>query len=359
MIVYSKTIHAFTKKWEAEAKKILSNEMGLTVRRTRFEYKRYLYPIHLVVIQSRTYLGSFDAKNFQIALNESLLYESKDSVIRDILRHELAHYICHLKYGDDSSMHGENFQRICQEAGWKKNISMASMNLVFENENRVGELANEKILMKVKKLLTLSNSPNTHEAELATLKANEILLKYNIENLNIDDDKKYYVKEVMQAKRKNATMDTVYSILSHFMVRPIFKPKEKGLALEVTGTLDNVELADYIASFLCEKLPLLWKESGLKGLRAKNSFYAGIAHGYNDKMQGIETAIQRKYSQELVLIHQHLDLAFNSLYGKTRSVSSSSRTDYKSFSSGREKGKTLNINKAMKNKSSQILLLGS
>ena len=177
MIVYDSTTLAFIQKTEQMVREILETS-GVTVRRSRFLWKNYLYPIHVVVFEGKEW-GHFNAPYFQIALNRKLIYSAKDSVVRDILRHELAHYFTLLEYGTVQP-HGKEFHDICARFNFPDNVSAATMNLETENLAKEGDLHSEKILGKVKKLLSLAASANAHEAELATVKANELLLRYNL-----------------------------------------------------------------------------------------------------------------------------------------------------------------------------------
>ena len=68
MRVYSSTLNAFTSKLKALTKEILSNEMGFSVRRSRFLLNGYLYPISIVTFESPDKLGYFNPENFQIGI---------------------------------------------------------------------------------------------------------------------------------------------------------------------------------------------------------------------------------------------------------------------------------------------------
>jgi hypothetical protein len=356
MQVYSKTIAAFTLKWEKEARKILRDEFKLEVRKTRFTYNRYLYPLHIAVIENNRMLGAFDPKTYQISLNQTLLY-SKDSIVRDILRHELAHYLCFIKYGEDTSMHGENFKAVCRNAGFDSSIMSASMDLFQEEEKRVGELSNEKIITRIKKLLSLANSENVHEAELATLKANQLLLKFNLQNLHYTEESLYYSKSILTQKRKNALMDAIYSIIKHFMVKPIFRYAKGEVRLDVTGPKENIELAEYVCDYLVHTLEDLWKkETTLKGQRAKNSFFLGVAEGYNQKMNMVNTELKKEYGTELMVIEKALEEAFFGINRSVRGSSSSGQLDHHSYGKGTSRGRNLNIKRGIKNKSKTFLL---
>lgn len=361
MLIYSETAFAFIDKCEQLLKKILIEETEFQVKRSRFEYRGYLYPIHLVVFEGDNKLGYFDAATYQIGLNKNLMYQAKEKVLKDILRHELAHYVTFLFYGvADIRPHGDEFQEVCRLFNWPKAVSEASLNLQFANESLEGDLKTEKIIRKVKSLLKLAESSNEHEAQLATVKANQLLLKHNLEYFNSTSDETLYVHKVIVAKRKNAKMTAIYDILKHFMVRPILSYGKKQVALEVTGSKMNIELADYVASFLDQELERLWKaqqkKHNLKGLRAKNSFFMGIAKGYDLKMQSAHREYNDSEQKALIVLSRQLDHQVKKIYRRLSSTSSQSSMCGESFSLGHEAGKNLTVNQGIKNKKSGGLL---
>ena len=285
MIIYDSTTLAFIRKTEEMCRQILT-EIGLEVRRNRFVVKGFLYPIHVVVFEGKEW-GHFNWPYFQVGLNRRLISEAKDSVVRDILKHELAHYLTNIYYGDVNP-HGAEFKETCRQYGFPSDVASATMNLHSSNLAKVGDLNSEKILERVKKLLQLAQSSNAHEAELATMKANEILLRHNLQFAASDHDA-LYMDRLLVRKRKDAKLSAIYDILRHFIVRPVMSMGKNTCCLEVTGTLTNVKLARYVAEFLDQELDHLFKEAqlkfGLQGLRAKNSFFLGVAQGYDQKMK--------------------------------------------------------------------------
>src|SRR5690606_4301308 len=106
---------------------------------------------------------------------------------------------------------------------WDSDISKASMNPALEYSRLEGDLEAEKVYHKVKNLFKLATSSNRHEAELATLKANQLLIKYNLSHLDAleDDDNLFYVHRLMSQKKKNAKLSAIYEIIKHFMVKPV------------------------------------------------------------------------------------------------------------------------------------------
>ncbi|MCO4755932.1 MAG: DUF2786 domain-containing protein, partial [Bacteriovoracaceae bacterium] len=260
--------------------------MGFSVKRSRFLFNGYLYPFSIVAFESKDKLGYFNADNFQIGINKSLVYLAKPEVLKNILRHELAHMSVHLKHGDEVQAHGVEFRETCKTYGWDKNVFGAYGDLQKENSlSSAPEF--EKILSKVKKLLKLAESANTHEATLATAKANELLMKYNLEHLEDKESEheEVFVKNVYEAKRSNVQMSALYEILENFYVQPVLNRGQSRAYLEVIGNRTNVEMADYMAKYLVSEFERLYKRSKLKGSAAKNSFIRGVAEGYTQKIK--------------------------------------------------------------------------
>lgn len=288
-----------------------------------------------------------------IALSEELMFSAKESVIKDILRHEFAHYIQFIEFPEAPLGHGDTFKSICSRFKWDQGVSSPTMNITTANDNIEGELQSERIIRKVKALLKLSESSNAHEAELATIKANELLLKHQISKLSLSEDKPIYTHRVLKSSRNNSKLQAIYEILQHFMVNTILRYGQKNVYLEVSGCKENTELADYIAGYLDDHFESLWKESPLKGLKAKNSFYKGIAKGYSEKMHSMQVSSFQK--TDLVALKEDLKFQHELVYKRTSTYRSSGETSLGAFLSGKKKGRSLTINPAIKSKSKKLL----
>lgn len=357
MKIYSDTTFSFASKCELLLKGIIKSETKLNLRKSRFEFNKYSYPIHIVIFTNSQNLGYFDSATFQIGLNIDLMYKAKEHVLKNILRHELAHYICFIREPESvQTAHGELFKAVCLEHDWSEAISKASMDIIVSNQYD-GDLKSEKIFTKIKALLKLAESDNEHESQLATLKANQLLLKHNISCLSTDTSFTLYVQTVYTAKRRNAKMAAIYEILKHFLVKPVFIYGNKQISLEVSGNKENIELAEYITHFLDRELERLWLDADhLKGQRAKNSFFHGIARGYDDKISELSTSFSKDEQNSLITITQNLDEQVSKIYRRLSSTNSGASTDKNAYSNGKEKGKNLTINTAIKNKSKTFLL---
>jgi hypothetical protein len=355
MQIYSNTINTFITKAKNWTKDILANEMKLQVRRNRFEFNGYLIPIHIIVFEHPSQLGRFEPHTYQVGLNKNLMLFAKDSVIKDILRHELAHLICFLKHGAVAA-HGEEFKAICNQYGFSKDISKASAELESLNENKEGDLISEKLLNRVKKLMALGSSSNPHEAQMATAKANELLLKHNLNSLSEShhDEEEVCLKRVLSAKRSNAKMHAVYEILHCFFVQPVFSHGKGQVFLEVIGSRVNVELADYVANYLDQELESLYKNAQkenpkLKGAAKKNAFLKGVSQGYVQKINEYQHSTHS--TKEIISLKGVLKEQVNLVYNRlSYSKSGGGKTCQESKKLGTKAGKNLNIRSALNNK---------
>ena len=359
MLIYSETSFAFIAKCEKYLKEIIKNETAIEMRRNRFVLNQYLYPVHIVVFEGQNTLGYFDHHTYQIGLKKALMYTTKEKVLKDILRHEFAHYLCFIQYGQEVKPHGAEYQSICQQYNWPTQVSQASANI--EDLNSVeGDLAAEKIISKVKKLLKLAQSENEFESQAATVKANQLLLKYNLELLDSEKFETIYVDKLLTQKRKSAKLMAIYDILKHFMVKPILSYGKGQVSLEATGTKANIELAHYIADFLDSELERLWdlhkKETKAKGQKAKNSFFLGMAKGYDQKNAQMMNEFNSEQRKDLIVLNQQLDQSVSKIYRRLSSTSSGSSIDGSSFDAGTKAGKSLTINQGIKNNNKSKLL---
>lgn len=354
MKVFSKNIQIFTKRCEKYLIDILKTEVGCKVGRTRFVFNQLSLPLKVISFESTSTLGYFDPHTYQIALNQKLMFGVKEKTLKDILRHELAHYLTFIETQNVHQPHGVEFKAICQRYSWSQSVSKASIDIDLTDKKIEGDLASEKLKTKFKALLKLSSSDNQFEAELATIKANQLLMKYNLKKLDEKSDELIYSDVLLTCKKKNSKMIAIYDILMTFMVKPILIYGHKQVSLEVCGSKENIELASYVTHFLDQELDQLWKKSSLKGLRAKNSFFSGIAKGYLSRTEEVQKNYDNSMKQGLIVLNEKLKINMELIYPKMSHTYSKSSLDTEAFSNGKKAGKSLTINQAIKNKSNII-----
>lgn len=368
MFLHSNTVSAFISRVRFDVREIVNREMGLKkdlkMGKGRIQYKSILYPLNIVVFEDTTRLGYFDSRSYELGLSKKLMYTAKDEVLKNILRHELAHFMCYLIHGPQI-LHGEEFHQVCRDFGWGSEVYGAYADIDLENSkfNDPNE-STEKLLARLKKLLALASSDNIHERELATLKANQLLLEHNLDlskSASSTEDV-VYVKRVLEASRKSAKHIAIYEILKTFFVSPVFNHGRGIFYLEVIGDKTSVELADYVAHFLDLELEVIWKETQkenphLKGSSSKNSFFKGVASGYIEKIEKQKSTIAT--GAQLVVIEKNIQRYLRIVYPRIgHSSLSAGKHIADAHSAGLSKGSNLSIKPALNaGKSSKIFLL--
>lgn len=365
MRIYSKATESFLKKLRPILVQILEQEMKLNFKSKRVLHKNYYYPINLVVFEGSGKLGYFDYRTYTIALNKRLMFEAKTDVIKDILRHELAHFYCYLIHGL-KEIHGEDFRNVCRQFHWDEAVIKASSSIEVENL-KYNDTEFDKIQERLKKLLNLQSSSNIHEAELATIKANELIIEYNLSAIahqkSHEEDEESYVDIILVGAKKNAKHGAIYDILKTFYVAPVFNMSKGSFQLEVVGSKNNIELAKYVAGFLDHKLDELYESEKaknpkiLKGLAAKNAFLKGIGLGYVEKIE--QSHILHSRGKDLIVLKNELQKQLTRVYPRLGSSYSSAGFGHNAAKDiGITAGKNLSINPAIKSTNAKTLLLG-
>jgi hypothetical protein len=328
MIVYSNKIIRFILEIKSLIRKILTEEVGVVVSKNRFfdSNTEFSYPIAVVIYNDRTMLGYFDAFFYELGFHERLMYTGKDTLC-NVIRHELAHYMLFIMGKGEKEPHGPAFREFCLSKNWKEEVYGATVCL--EEENREASKEESAIFRKIKKLMALAGSANQNEAEQATIKSQQLLLKYNIETSYLDEDaeEKMVLKRILKQKRKDAKIRALARILETFLVSCVFSRHGQYLYLEILGTAVNVEVAEYVSIVLGREFDSLWalaqKQAHLKGMLAKNSFFLGIARGYCNKINNLKRGYTEEVTNALVVFENKL-LEYKSLV-YDRLVASTSR----------------------------------
>ncbi len=342
-ILYSKTILAFLKKVRALSLTILSEEMEFTVGRTRFYKDNVSYPLQFAIFDHPSRLGYFESPLFEIGINKLFLLE-KDGEIKNLLRHELAHYITFIEHGEGVRSHGKEFREICKRYGWPTEVSKAQIPIEKA-------IKNKRIVEKVRKLLSLGNSPHSEEAKSAILKAQELLGKYNLELSKSDEET--VVLRVLEKKRGGAKLQAIAAILRTFFVYPIFNHGKGTLYLEIVGDRVNTQIAEYVAHFLDHQFEILWQEGKkkdplLKGTASKNSFFRGLAEGYQKKEE-------LSSLKGLIRLEKNLIKRVEAIYPNLSATRVSYQSHERAKNHGKVFGKNLKIREGIKK--NLILLL--
>lgn len=227
---------------------------------------------------------------------------------------------------------------------------------------------NEKIIDKIKKLLSLATSDNEHEARMAAEKANEILLRHNISMSQVEASEEDFENTILEEKSRLSVEDKfVQSIVSRFFfVKFIHNHGHKKVVLNILGDLTNVQIGTYTYQFLQRKFKELWLEYKRKtdcGCSAKQSYYYGLYTGLIHQLDIQRTKIvQEKESNStaLVLVNNALSKYLKEQYPNAR-ILGGSRTiptnDRNAVTAGTTDGKNIRIQRGVESKGEQIKYL--
>lgn len=364
MRVFSASIESFLERLTVLTKEILREDFRVPIGRSRFRTADgWSWPILLVAIDDPKRLGYFDASDLTIGIHKRLMYSAKDRVLKDLLRHELAHYFVYTQHHAsdfDISPHGPEFQTICDRYGLTSEVRRTSIDLCAENEAIAGELKNEAVIARFQRLMSLAESDNEHEAALAVLRANELMVKHNLEASAAKGAEpgeiEYCVRIVIPCKRSSPRTSAIAEILSEFLVYPV----QVSGGLEVTGTRANVENAEYIASYLNKALASAWRRARTaepkKRLREK-PFMAAAAAAYLEKLRSSKSRLSPRDQKSLVVLTRELEWAGRGVYGGRLHTSTSSyRTCGASTAHGASAGRALEIRRGVTDRQTVRLL---
>jgi hypothetical protein len=233
-------------------------------------------------------LGRWSGAHRTLELRRSLLVEQGWGVLVEVLKHEMAHQFVDEVLGvHDEPDHGPVFRQVCEERGIDARASGAP----------VVDRARDHVLERIAKLLALAGSSNEHEAQAATSAAQRLMLKHNIDSLLAGKHASYGFKHLGTASgRIGESQRLLAGILGdHFFVQviwvPVWRPLEgkRGSVLEVCGSPDNLELAEYVHAFVMRTADRLWEEYRRERASRERSdrqrFLAGVMSGFRDRLE--------------------------------------------------------------------------
>lgn len=165
----------------------------------------------------------------------------------------------------------------------------------------------EKIIAKVKKLLSLAESSNQHEASSALEKANELLTRYNLTMQDVDvEESDYGTGEVWDGVEFHEYHEYTTAIINEcfFVVcyMCFHATKVKPKAIKMFGTKTNCEIAAYSFDFLNSVfVDLAIKYSKKWGNEFnRKGFWAGLELGIVEQIKARQENVQQE--QGLVLV---------------------------------------------------------
>ncbi|APS00907.1 hypothetical protein BCY86_05445 [Pajaroellobacter abortibovis] len=304
--------------------------------------------------ESQTKLGEWNGALRTLELSRPFLLNNPWLAAVEVLKHEMAHqYVEEILKVRREPPHGPTFQKICHERGIDANAAGSPAVPPPPSEHTPSKKLHERILH----LLALAKSPNPHEAEAAAVAAQRLMLKYNITVLQSGQALSYSFRQLGQPKRRVFENERLLSLIltKHFFVEAIWVPvylphlAKRATVLEIMGTHENLELAEYIHTFLTYTSEQLWKQQKRQcpGIHSgqRQTFLAGVMNGFLDKLS---SSSNRKHSLELVQVkNQELTSFSQRRYPAVERVRYKGQTHNEVYAQGKDVGSRIVLFRAI------------
>jgi Protein of unknown function (DUF2786) len=263
-------------------------------------FRGRLRPPVLSLSDASRRLGQWSSATRTLAIDRALAYEKPWSVVREVLKHEIAHqFVDEVLRIHDQTAHGPAFEDVCRRFG----IDASATGVPAAPTGGDG---GSPVLRRIARLLALAESPNVHEAEAAMKTAQRLMLKHNIDAKIAAAREGYaFVQLGLPRRRVDAAEHVLAGLLArNFFVEAIWVPSyvakeaRSGRVLELCGTLSNLEVASYVHGFLLETSERLWREHkrnhGIDSDKERRRFLVGVMSGFDDRLKSGNKENQRE-----------------------------------------------------------------
>ena len=215
----------------------------------------------------------------------------------------------------------------------------------------------DKRMLRVKKLLALAESKNHFEAEAAMTKAHELIARHNIE-LNRHEEERNFLSiflgsPALRHPREDYHLANLlqdyYFVTGIWVPAYVIEKQKMGRVLEISGTVQNLKIADYVHGFIVQFIDAQWQQynHGKKLNRyRKTDFAVGIIEGFRNKLE--LNVVKKKAEKDFFALIQkpdpQLQKYFKFRYPHTASVKkAASQQDTRVLNDGKKLGKKLVI----------------
>ena len=305
--------------------------------------------------------GYWSAGKDEICLNRNLVHHYSWAAVREILLHEISHQFAEQVLGaHNEPPHGPRFQEACRllRANPKASGDFKTLDERISNYTLGPE---DRIIVRVRKLMSLAQSHNQHEAEAAMAKAHALIRKYNVHLLSRDDHRQFVsvflgapaLRHFREAYHLSGLLQKYYFIFGIWVPAYVVEKGKMGRVLEITGTVQNVNIASYVHDFVKHFIDSQWKEYNrnkrLNRYR-KTDFAVGIIEGFQSKLrQQTENIRKTQKRHGLIRIADPLlQMHVQYLYPRTVDIRGTAlKNDTQVLNDGIKKGKELVIHKGI------------
>jgi hypothetical protein len=301
--------------------------------------------------------GNWSLEKREISLSRQLVLNYSWDSIRDVLLHEMAHQIAQqLLGGSAQKPHGPAFNQACELL----RIHPAASGDYQPLQDRLLQdhsSDSDKRMLRIKKLLALAESKNRFEADVAMTKAHELIARHNIE-LSSHEDKRQFLSifigsPALRHPREDYHLANLlqdyYFVAGIWVSAYVIDKSKMGRVLEISGTVQNLKIAEYVHDFIVHFINAQWLKYNLEknlGRFRKTDFAVGIIEGFRNKLES--SVVKKKTKKDIFALIQkgdpQLKKYFKFKYPHTAMVQKAAcRQDIRVLNDGKKLGKKLVI----------------
>jgi hypothetical protein len=322
------------------------------------EWRRYaqllfrgVLPSIPIEIVEQSPLGRYSAHPRSIRLSLALVIDRPWGQVIEVLKHEMAHqYVVEVLRIVDETAHGPTFRRVCEDRA----IDARAAGMV-EGE----AVVTSKVVERIRKLLALAESPNEHEARAAMNTARRLMAEHGVDLAQRARVERYTARQIGRVTgRRGKHEQLLASLLTrHFGVQAIWcgafdvQRGARGRALEISGSFEHVEVAEYVHAFVQHTAERLWvahrRARGLAGDGDRRIFLEGVVLGFSERLD--REARQEVREEGLVLVKDpHLEAWYRRRYPVRRAGGSMRLGSGEAHLAGREAGRNIELRTAVR-----------
>lgn len=240
-------------------------------------------------------LGTWSKEKNEISLSREHVLNCPWDDTREILIHEMAHqYADRVLPNQHEPPHGPLFREACQRLRANPSAS-GRVRTLHERLQEKPRDRHDRHLLRVKKLMSLAESGNRHEAEAAMAKAHDLMKKYNLQLLAQRRAQDYIsvfvgtpaLRHFRESYYIANLLQDYYFVQGLWVSAYVLAKGKMGRVLEISGTSRNIKIASYVYDFVNRYIDSQWKayKDGRKLNRhRKSDFAVGLVEGFSNKL---------------------------------------------------------------------------
>jgi hypothetical protein len=278
-----RVLHGLACEWE--------NACWVLSSRDRVKMRQPLFSLSDMTAR----LGIWSGEKKEISISRSLALNHAWKDVREVLLHEMAHqYADQVLHTTFESPHGPGFRYACDALRIEPKSSAR-----FKPMSNQTDSHRDRVLSRIKKLMSLAESRNRHEAEAAMAKAHELMKTYNIKRLRETTHRDFvsaFIGSPALRHRREAyylanLLLEFYFVEGLWISAYVLEKGKMGRVLEISGTVENVEMAAYVHDFVENYIDMQWnrynRSQGLNRYR-QTDFAVGVVQGFGNKLRNRE-----------------------------------------------------------------------